>query len=679
MKRSARALLRVIVLLGALVPAAADEGLWLFNEFPKDLVRQRYGFAVTDAWLDHFRLSCVNMGGSASFVSADGLIVTNHHVGAGAIHALSTAERDLMKHGFLARTRAEELRCPGLEVKVLQAIEDVTARVLAAEKPGMDAVEAGRARSTVISALEKEASASSGLSCRVVTLYAGGIFHLYKYRTFGDVRLVFAPEQPITFFGGDPDNYGYPRYCLDVAFFRIYEDGKPYRTPHHLKWNTSGLREGELVFAAGNPQATSRLLTMSQLEFLRDASYPFIIDNYVGQRDRFTEFGKTGDEETRVAGRNLWGALNEIKCFRGQMTGLTDAALMKSKGEQEAATRAAVERDPALRALVDGAWDEIAEARREYAGFYEAHELFANGLGFDTAYFRIARALVRAASGEANPDGEALLRRLYARPIDPGFEKAKLAESLTRLSAECAGLVETRWILGGASPEEAAAKLLAGTALGDPKAARALLEGGRQALGLSGDTMVKLALLVDPLSLALESRFEDRVRAVEVRNGGLIARAVFALRGTSIPPDATSTLRISFGKVAGYVEDDGTKVPYETDYRGLYRRSDAHGNAFPFDLPPSFLAARSRVRPNAPLNFVATCDSSGGNSGSPLVNRKGEFIGILFDGNRQSLPARFLYTDRQARSVMVHAGGILEALRSVYDARELVAELLGRS
>lgn len=678
MKRSARTFLALIVLLGISIPAVADEGLWLFNAFPKEMVQQRHGFTVTDAWLEHFRLSCVNMGGSASFVSLEGLLVTNHHVGAGAIQALSTADRDLMKRGFLARTRDEELRCPGLEVKLLEAIEDVTARVLAAERPGMDAAEAGRARSAAIAVLEKESSVATHLSCQVVTLYAGGMFHLYEYRVFDDVRLVFAPEQPITFFGGDPDNYGYPRYCLDVAFFRVYEDGKPYRPPHHLKWNTSGLREGELVFAAGNPQATSRLLTMSQLEFLRDTSYPFIIDNYVGQRDRFTRFGKAGDEEVRVAFRNLWGALNEIKCFRGQMTGLTSQPMMKVKAEQEAGLREAVRKVPSLEERVGRAWDEIAAAEREYAGFYKAHELFGNGLGFDTAYFRIARALVRATSADEPAHHDTLLRRLFSRPIHPGFETARLAESLARLAAECPDLIETRWILGGGSPEEAAAKLIAGTGLGDPGAAKSLLEGGRQAFGLSGDTMIKLALLVEPLSAALERRYQDRVRAVEVRNGGLIAKAVFELRGTTVPPDATSSLRISFGRVAGYVEDDGTKVPYETDFRGLYRRSDAHGNAFPFDLPRSFLDARPRVRPDAPLNFVATCDSSGGNSGSPLVNRKGEFIGILFDGNRQSLPARFLYSDRQSRSVMVHAGGILEALQSVYGARELVAELLGR-
>ncbi len=671
---------RAEILLAAAVlslatTAAADEGLWLFNEFPAGIVKQRYGFEVTSKWLEHYRLSCVNMGGSASFVSSDGLLVTNHHVGAGAIQGLSTAGRDLMKQGFLARTRDEELRCPGLEIKVLQDIVDVSGRVRAAERAGMDAAEAGRVRAEAIAAIERESASATGLSCEVVTLYAGGMFHLYKYRVFDDVRLVFAPEQPITFFGGDPDNYGYPRYCLDVAFFRVYEDGKPYRAPHHLKWNTSGIREGELVFAAGNPMTTSRLLTMSQLEFLRDVSYPFIIANYVGQRDRFEEFGKRGDEDARVAFRDLWGALNEIKCFRGQMTGLTDPALMAAKAENESRIREAVRKVPALEARAGKAWDEIEAAQKEYAGFYKAHELFGNGLAFDSVYFQIARAVVRAVTGDRPSDLGALRRRFYSRPIHAGFEAVSLAQSLLRLRQELPDVLETRWILGGRTPEEAAGELVAGTKLGDPDAAGRYLKAGREGLGLSDDPMIKLALLVEPLSSALEKRYRDRVRAVEVRNGGLIAGALFALEGTSVPPDATHTLRISFGRAAGYIED-GRKIRFETDFKGLYRRSDDNGNRFPFDLPASFLDARPGVAPGAPLNFVATCDSSGGNSGSPLVNTKGEFIGILFDGNKQSLPARFLYSDRQSRSVMVHGLGILEALRSVYGARELVSEIL---
>ncbi len=355
------------------VAARADEGLWLFNKFPAGLVRERYGFTVTPDWLRHFQLSCVNMGGSASFVSPDGLIVTNHHVGAGAIQALGTPQRDLMKTGFYAKSRAEELRCPGLEVSVLMDIEDVTSRVQAAEKPGMSAAEAARAREAVIAAIETAASRPAGRRGKVVTLYAGGLYHLYVYKAFDDVRLVFAPEQPTTFFGGDPDNYGYPRYCLDVAFFRVYENGATYKTPHHLKWNTSGLCEGELVFAAGNPITTSRLLTMAQLEFLRDVSYPFIIDKYLRQRDGFRRFSAGGAEAARAAFRDLWGAENEIKCFEGQMTGLVDPALMAAKRRNEEDLRSMVRKDPALAARYGAAWDEIAAAEKEYAAFYKAH------------------------------------------------------------------------------------------------------------------------------------------------------------------------------------------------------------------------------------------------------------------------------------------------------------------
>ena len=381
------------------VPAFADEGLWLFNNFPVKAVKSKYGFTVTPEWLEHFRLSCVNFGGSASFVSADGLVITNHHVGARAIESVSTADRDLIKNGFYARTRSEELKCPGLEVMVLQDIEDVTAEIQAAEKPGLSAAEAGRIRNEIISGIEKRASEKSGLRCQVVTLFAGGLFHLYKYKVFNDVRLVFAPEQQITFFGGDPDNYGYPRYCLDISFFRVYENGQPYKTPHHLKWNTSGLSEGELVFAAGNPMSTPRLKTIAQLEFLRDYDYPFENKSDISQRDILERFITKGEEERRVGWMRLWGALNSIKCVNGLIGGLSDLSLMETKARNEKEIREAVRKNPSLEALYGRAWDEIAEAQKTYAEFYSAHQLFSRRQGFNTIYFSIARALVRASAG----------------------------------------------------------------------------------------------------------------------------------------------------------------------------------------------------------------------------------------------------------------------------------------
>jgi hypothetical protein len=654
---------------------SADEGLWLFNRFPASAVKAKYGFAVTPEWLDHYRLSCLNMGGSASFVSPDGLLVTNHHVGAGAIHRLGSKDRDLMKTGFYAKTTAEELKCPGLEARVLRDIEDVTDRVRAAAEPGLSAAEASRAMSAVIAKIEKESEAATGLRSEVVKLYAGGMYHLYRYKTFNDLRLVFAPEQQITFFGGDPDNYGYPRYDLDVAFFRVYENGKPYRPPHHLEWNTTGLTEGELVFAAGNPERTSRLLTLSQLEFLRGVSYPLIIDMYVGQKDALTAFSDKGAEEARVAFRSLWVALNEIKCFRGQMGGLTDPALMAEKARAEKSLRETIRGNPGLEKTYGRIWEEIAGAQKNFAEFYAPYTLLAEGQGLDSVFIRTARAILQMGPSPAAANIEKFEKNYFSAPVNSEFEIARLTASLKLMASHMSGSAELNAILRGRTPDAAARDLVSGTKLGDLQAARALIQGGPEKWKESADPIVKLVLSLEPIVEALNRRYRDEVLAVEIRNGALISKALFDLKGASIPPDATHTLRISFGVVKGY-EENGKAVPFQTVYKGLYERAERFGYEFPFNLPQSVIDARPRVNMDAPYNFVATCDSSGGNSGSPLVNTKGEFIGILFDGNAQSLPARFLYTDTQARSVMVHAGGILEALKNIYGAGELVRELL---
>lgn len=682
-------LIAALAALFLVLPAAADEGLWLFNGPPKDILQKKYGFTVTPEFLDHLRLASISFGGaSGSFVSPDGLVLTNHHVGQGAIQNLSTKDRDLMKTGFYARTPAEELKVPGMELRVLVGIEDVTDKVLGAEKPGATPVEAAEARQKVIAALEKDAG-REGRRGVVVTLYSGGMYHLYTYRVHSDVRLVFAPEYAAAFFGGDQDNFTYPRYDLDITLFRIYENDRPYKSDHYIKWSTAGAREGDLVLCSGHPGSTGRLLTHSQLEFLRDTSYPFNIGNLKRRQAFMHAYASKGEEEKRIALRILFGIENSLKATTGYQSGLLDAALMAKKLREETALRARVAKDPALEKEFGSAWDEIAAAEKAYAALFKPLAFFERANGFYTTYFTMARNIVRLALEKPKPNAERLrefrdaslpsVERgiLSPAPIYDEFEAVKLGDSLAQLQEELPDMVEARWILGGRSPQEVARELVAGTKLKDIEFRKKLLAGGLEAVYQSPDPMIKLALLVDPVSRGLRARYENQVEAVETRNGTRIAKVMFRLEGTSIPPDATGTLRLSFGAVKGYVEN-GRQVPFRTTFAGLYEKSARAGNEDPYELPASFLAKKAAVNPLTPVNFVSTADSIGGNSGSPLVNRKGEFVGVLFDGNIQSLPTRFVYDDTVSRSVMVDARGIIEALLKIYDAKPLVDEILGR-
>jgi len=679
----------LLALLLAL-PLSGDEGMWLFNMPPAQILKMKYKFDVTDEWLRHVQLASVHFGGaSGSFVSPDGLVLTNHHVGQGAIQNLSTKDRNLMETGFYARTRAEELKVPGMELRVLQNIEDVTARVLAAETAGMAPAEAVEARNKVIAAVEKEASDKTGLRATVVNLYSGMMYHLYTYKVYADVRLVFAPEYQIAFFGGDQDNFTYPRYDLDITLFRLYENDKPVNSSHYLKWSSTPVKEGDLVFASGHPGSTGRLLTYAQLEFLRDVAYPWTIANYERRQRLLKEYGRRGAEAARQAQGTLFGIENSLKATTGYQSGLIDKALMAKKLKDEQALRDEIRKNPELEQVYGKAWDEITAAERAYASFYKNYRFFEGGAGFTTSYFGTARTLVRLAAERSRPDAErlreyresaipGLTRRMLAvTPVYDELEIFNLTDSLVQLQKEFGTMTEVRWLFAGRLAEDVARELVTGTKLKDPEVRKSYLEGGLEAIQLSDDPMIKLALLVDPVSRGFRRKYEREVESVETANGSLIAQALFKLKGSSVPPDATGSLRLSFGTVRGYVEK-GRKVPFFTTFQGLYDLSAKNGNRDPYVLPRSFPAAKASVRMATPLNFVSTCDSIGGNSGSPVINRRAEFCGVLFDGNIQSLPARFVYSDGQNRSVMVHAQGIIEALTKVYKAQPLVNELLGK-
>ena len=673
--------------------ARGDEGMWVFNNPPLDTLKARYGFVPPPGWAEHLRSSAVrfNNGGSGSFVSADGLIMTNHHVGADTLAKLSTPEKDYYKLGFHAKTRDEEVKAPDLELNVLVGIEDVTARVNADVAPGMADAAAAVARRKASAEIEKQSTEQTGLRSDVVTLYQGGQYHLYTYKKYTDVRLVFAPEFDIAFFGGDPDNFEYPRYCLDACFFRAYEDGKPARIKDYLKWSPHGAKDGELVFVAGHPGRTDRLNTLASLEYLRDFGFPFLLDWLHAKEAFLLDYGKKSDEAFRQSKEELFSIQNSRKARTGGIGGLKNPAFMERKRQAERDLRARIDADPAKKAAYGAAWDKIAEAQDVSLRIAKPYTFVERGRGLDSTLFQIARDLVRLAEEKPKPNSERLkeyrdsalesleLELFSTAPIHPEFERAKFAFGLDYWKKTTPDDSIINRILAGRTPEQVAAEMIGGTKLADVAVRRKLAEGGKAAIEASDDPMIRLARDVDADARALRKIREDQVEGVEAANYALIARALFAELGDAIYPDATFTLRLAFGAVKGYTVD-GKAIPPFTTIGGAFEHEKAHGAQPPYALPKSWHEAKDAGRLDlaTPFNFVSTADIIGGNSGSPVVNKDNEVVGLIFDGNIQSLVLDFGYEDTVARAVSVDSRGIVEALRSVYKADDVVKELTGR-
>ncbi len=674
-----------------LMHGRSDEGMWLLNEPPRDLLKSKYGFELTEAWLHRAQRASVrfNSGGSGGFVSPNGLVVTNHHIAADSLQKLSPRGKDFYRDGYFAATRDEELKCPDLELNVLQEIVDVTDRVQDAVTPDMSSAAAFAARRRVMSQIEKESLDQTGLRSDVVTLYQGGAYHLYRYKKYTDVRLVMAPEAAIAHFGGDTDNFEFPRFCLDVAFFRVYENGVPISSPHFFPWNPRGPKEGDLVFVTGHPGTTNRLETVAKLRHRRDVTLPYALSRLRLLEASLLQFSERQPDNAQRAAADLHRVANARKAFSGQYQGLLDASLMSRKEMEEQSLlrwEGSGAEPPDLLRAREGR-DRIAQAQGKLGTFETEWALFERGDAFSSELFSIARHLLRLRSELPKPNEERLREyrdsnleslkfQLFSpAPIHADVEHVKLAASLTFMAERLGGdhpLV--RKILAGSSPMKRATELVRGTRLYDVAERKRLSEHPGD-WDESKDAMIQLARDVDQHARELRRRYETEVEEVERQGYSALARWRFTKFGRQVAPDATFTLRLAFGSVRGY-EEDGHMIPFFTTVGGAFQRSAEHHHRPPFELPSRWLERRDRLKFDTPLNFVSTADTIGGNSGSPVLNRSGELVGVNFDRNRHGLVRNFIYTDVQARHISVHAGGVLEVLSCLYDANSLVKELL---
>ena len=668
---------------------SADEGMWLFNRPPRKLLEQRYNFDPSQAWLDHLQKSSVrfNSGGSGSFVSSDGLLLTNHHVGLDCLQKISSASQDYVTTGFHAKKQADEVKCVDLELNVLMSIEDVTQRVNAAVTAGMSGGDAQRARRAVMNTIEKESLDKTALRSDVVTLYQGGEYHLYRYKKYTDVRLVFAPEVAIAFFGGDPDNFEYPRYDLDICLFRAYENDKPVKVENYLRFNPDGPKEGDLIFVSGHPGRTDRLNTVEHLEFFRDYTYPFQLNLLRRREVLLNTYSERSAENDRRAHDQLFSIKNSRKAYIGLIAGLQDPTIMKKKADSEATLRQKVTGDAQLNAAYGDAWQMVHSAFESYRPYMVEFRFLEAGSAFNSRLFNIARTLVRLGDESQKPNAdrlreyresnlESLRQQLYSEaPVYDDLETVKLADSLAHwLESVGANDPLVRQVLGDKSPNDLASEVVRGTKLKDVAERKRLGEGGKAMVDASNDPMIRVARIVDARSRDLRKTYESNVDEPLTQAYAKIANATFKALGGESYPDATFTLRLSIGTAKGYVQN-GNPVPWSTNMAGTFEHAAEHKNREPFELPKSWMTRKAAIKGDASFDFVSTADIIGGNSGSPVVNRAGEFVGIIFDGNLQSLPWDYQFDDRVGRAVAVDSAAILEALRKIYAADNVVGEL----
>jgi len=687
--RAFRSVFLTPALLFALVmPMCAEEGMWTFDNPPLKQLAEKYNFHPTQEWLDHLRLSSVrlNDGGSGSFVSPDGLLLTNHHVARFQLQKNSTADHDYVRDGFYAPTQDQEMKSPDLEINVLVGIADVTARVQGAAKGMTDDAQALKARDAEMAAIEKESKDKTGLRSDVVTFYNGGEYWLYQYKAYTDVRLVFAPEEEAAFFGGDPDNFTYPRYDLDMALYRVYDNGKPLHTDNYLKWSARGAAPGELVFVSGHPGSTLRQDTVSELMMERDVRGPAIVEYLQRRIAAAQEFGSQSADNEQLVESEIFYLQNSLKVYLGRKEALSDKAILAKKQAEEDDLRAKVKADPELEKEYGDAWDEVERAV-ELAKPVFKRQLFRRT---DSELFTDALEIVQYVAEVKKPDGERLpqfheagldsLRYELLSPakIYPSTEKLYMKTALNMAKEKLGGDdAYLQAIVQGGDIDKAIDALVDGTKLYDPAVRKSLLDGGEAAVAASTDPMIVAARRADPVWRANYEYMRDKVYSVFDAAGEKLGKARFAVYGKNAYPDATFTLRLSYGTVDGYPYN-GTIAPPFTTFYGLYDRSASFSNKPPFDLTPKEAAARDKLDLATPMDFVCTADIIGGNSGSPVVNRDGELVGLIFDGNIESLAGDFEYDGTKNRAVAVHSAGMIEAMRKIYGVNALADELEGK-